>query len=96
LVDNEDAISVYDYVQMRVSAIKFADGIYPEDSFNLSTYSNKSEMLTRLQNLSHEAGPFTATNIGIRYMRTVQMAEARPCARKAAIILTDGNSQDIK
>jgi hypothetical protein len=79
---------------MRVAAITFSNGVYPEDSFNLSTYTNKTEMLTHLKNLHHQRDSRTDTHAGIRYMRSVQMAEARPCAHKVAILMTHGTSSE--
>ncbi|XP_005107449.1 collagen alpha-5(VI) chain [Aplysia californica] len=80
---------------VRVSIITFGKGIYPRDSFDLTTYKNKEEVIKALGKVPHRVGLYTSTGEAIEYMSETQLSKAvsRPHADRVSIVLTDGNSQ---
>lgn len=79
---------------VRVSAVTFGDRIYMQDAFNFQDYGTKKEVVDRLERIKWRHGTETKTGAGIHYMRTVQMAQARPRVPHVCIVLTDGESQE--
>lgn len=80
---------------VRVSIITFGYGIYEKDAFNLTTYNTKEEVIDAIGNITHEAGLYTDTGLGIQYMTQHQLSPlvTRKEADKIGIVITDGNSQ---
>ncbi|KAK6968148.1 collagen alpha-6(VI) chain, partial [Biomphalaria glabrata] len=64
------------------------------NSFNLNTYTTKEDVLSAIGKISHEQGPETYTNKGIKYMRERQLSNAvvRPGVTKIGLVITDGDS----
>ena len=60
-----------------------------------STYSDKKDLLDKLEAITWRHGVATNTGAGIEYMREVQMAKARPIAAHVCIVITDGQSQEM-
>ncbi|GFN84724.1 collagen alpha-5(vi) chain [Plakobranchus ocellatus] len=81
---------------VRVSIITYGLGIYPEDGFNLTTFTDSIEIIEAIGNIPFRSGLYTATGEAIDYMRTVQLADdvVRPGADKVCIVITDGTSQE--
>ncbi|XP_012945016.1 collagen alpha-6(VI) chain [Aplysia californica] len=81
---------------VRVSIITFGKGIYPEDGFNLTKYTDKDELIAAIGNIPHRLGRYTSTGEGIEYMATAQLASqfTRSWAERVGLVITDGNSQE--
>ncbi|KAL8560060.1 hypothetical protein ACOMHN_041529 [Nucella lapillus] len=79
--------------QVRVAAISFGRGVYVQDGFNLTTYVNKTDVVSHVTDMKFRFGGRTDTGDAIAYMRDVQMKNTRPWAPRFVIVLTDGNSQ---
>jgi hypothetical protein len=83
---------------VRVSIITYGRTVHPEDSFNLTTYSTGTEVREAIGLIPHRATIYTATGSAIRFMREQQLSQrqVRSGIPRAALVITDGNSQKIK
>uniref|UniRef100_A0A672RRK8 Si:ch211-62a1.3 n=1 Tax=Sinocyclocheilus grahami TaxID=75366 RepID=A0A672RRK8_SINGR len=82
--------------RIRIGLVQYSDTPYTE--FSLSTYQNKEEILSYIQNLHYKTGG-THTGKGLEFMLKQHFVEkagsrAQQNVPQIAIVITDGDSQD--
>ncbi|XP_055863251.1 cartilage matrix protein-like [Biomphalaria glabrata] len=79
---------------VRVAIILYGDGLYTQDAFNLTTFNTKEDVISAIGRINQVEGGQTKTDMGINYMREVQLnaAVVRPGVTRIGLVITDGDS----
>ncbi|KAK6968142.1 cartilage matrix protein, partial [Biomphalaria glabrata] len=64
------------------------------DAFNLTTFNTKEDVISAIGRINQVEGGQTKTDMGINYMREVQLnaAVVRPGVTRIGLVITDGDS----
>ncbi|XP_029656529.1 collagen alpha-4(VI) chain-like [Octopus sinensis] len=83
---------------MRFGVVTFGDKVIMDNTFGLTQYTSKEQLINRLSNIKfrHEHGTSTQTDLAIEYARETLFTEARLDTKKIAIVITDGLSTKPK
>ncbi|CAI9740920.1 Hypothetical predicted protein [Octopus vulgaris] len=83
---------------VRFGAVTFGDKIITDNTFGLTQYTSKDQLKGRLSKIDYrpEDGGSTQTHLAIEYAREILFKDARPYAKKIAIVITDGRSTEPK
>lgn len=81
---------------VRFGAVTFGDKIIQENTFPLTRYTSKDQLIKGLSKIDFmpEYGGSTQTHLAIKYAREVLFRDARPYGKKIAILITDGKSTE--
>ncbi|XP_067669067.1 cartilage matrix protein-like [Haliotis asinina] len=91
----EDFMDIFEVgpLTVRASVVTFGDGVYEEDAFGFSSYTDQRSLKRAISSIPFKGGQATDTGAGIQFMRDRFLPHARKGVRTVCIVLTDGNSQ---